>query len=96
MKRCPTCNRTYADLSLNFCLDDGTPLANEAAPTTDLDATIRYPSPARDTSEPPPTEIYRPTTPEIPPRQTTPPPRQTAPPPPPPPQPQPQQEWTPT
>ena len=29
MKRCPTCNRTYADLSLNFCLDDGTPLASD-------------------------------------------------------------------
>src|ERR671923_6125 len=26
MKRCPTCNRTYSDLSLNFCLEDGTPL----------------------------------------------------------------------
>ena len=83
MKRCPTCHRTYADLSLNFCLDDGTPLTSEAAPTTDLNATIRYPPP-RDTSEPPPTEIYRPT-------PTAPvPPRSTAPPPPPPPQ------WTPT
>lgn len=82
MKRCPTCNRTYADLSLNFCLDDGTPLTSDAAPTTDLNATIRYPPP-RDTSEPPPTEIYRPT-------PTAPIPRpSTAPPPPPPPQ------WTP-
>ena len=27
MKRCPTCNRTYTDASLNFCLEDGTPLA---------------------------------------------------------------------
>ena len=62
MKRCPACNRTYADLSLNFCLDDGTPLTNDAAPTTDLNATVRYPPP-RDTSEPPPTEIYRPTPP---------------------------------
>ncbi|HET8781601.1 MAG TPA: hypothetical protein VFM63_04255 [Pyrinomonadaceae bacterium] len=85
MKRCPTCNRTYADLSLNFCLDDGTPLTNEAAPTTDLNATIRYPPP-RDTSEPPPTEIYRPApTAAPPPRPATP-----APPPPPPPQ------WSPT
>src|SRR3954468_11638659 len=23
MKRCPTCDRTYTDESLNFCLDDG-------------------------------------------------------------------------
>ena len=26
MKRCPSCNRTYTDVSLNFCLEDGTPL----------------------------------------------------------------------
>lgn len=88
MKRCPTCNRTYADLSLNFCLDDGTPLTNDAAPTTDLNATIRYPPP-RDTSEPPPTEIYRPA-PTAPPRPAAPPPTQPAPPPPPP------QQWSPT
>ena len=86
MKRCPTCNRTYADLSLNFCLDDGTPLASDAAPTTDLNETVRYPPP-RDTSEPPPTEIYRPTSPT-----PTPLPSVTPPPPPPPPQPQ----WSPT
>src|SRR5687767_12200164 len=23
MKRCPRCNRTYTDATLNFCLDDG-------------------------------------------------------------------------
>lgn len=80
MKHCPTCNRTYADLSLNFCLDDGTPLTSDAAPTTDLNQTIRYPPP-RETSEPPPTEIYRPAPQTAPPRPTTP-----APPPPPPPQ----------
>ncbi len=26
MKRCPTCNRTYTDRDLSFCIDDGTPL----------------------------------------------------------------------
>ena len=26
MKQCPTCTRTYADDTLAFCLDDGTPL----------------------------------------------------------------------
>jgi hypothetical protein len=83
MKRCPTCNRTYADLSLNYCLDDGTPLASETAPPTDLNATIRYP-PARDTAEPPPTEIYRPEAPLVTPRPAV------SPPPPPPPQ------WSPT
>ena len=32
MKRCPTCQRTYTDASLNFCLEDGTPLLSDAAP----------------------------------------------------------------
>ncbi|HZJ44613.1 MAG TPA: hypothetical protein VFD63_12640 [Pyrinomonadaceae bacterium] len=73
MKRCPSCNRTYTDTSLNFCLEDGTPLVADAPPM-DPNATIRYSSP-RDTAEPPPTEIYRPE-----------PLRQPAPPPPPPPQ----------
>jgi len=80
MKRCPTCNRTYTDPALNFCLEDGTPLATDAPPL-DPNATIRYPS-ARDTEEPPPTEIYHPPPPVVSPIQTTPPP-------PPPPQ------WTP-
>jgi len=84
MKRCPSCNRTYTDLSLNFCLEDGTPLTSDAPPV-DPNATIRYPS-ARDTGEPPPTEIYRPQPQVVTPRPTTPPP-------PPPPQPQ---QWTPT
>ncbi len=75
MKRCPSCNRTYTDLSLNFCLEDGTPLASDAP---DPNATIRYPS-GRDTAEPPPTEIYRPA-PAVVARPTSPPP------PPPPPQ----------
>jgi len=82
MKRCPTCNRTYTDLSLNFCLEDGTPLASDT-PGLDPNATLRYP-PARDTAEPPPTEIYRPATAPPPPRPA----------PPPPPQQQPQQ-WSP-
>ena len=85
MKRCPSCNRTYTDSSLNFCLEDGTPLAADAPPV-DPNATIRYPA-ARDTSEPPPTEIYRPQQQAVTPRPTTPPP--PSPPPPPPPQ------WTP-
>jgi uncharacterized protein YlbG (UPF0298 family) len=84
MKRCPTCNRTYTDTSLNFCLEDGTPLTTDAPPV-DPTATIRYPAP-RDTAEPPPTEIYRPQPQVVSPQPTAP----TAPPPPPPPQ------WTPT
>lgn len=31
MKRCPTCNRSYTDENLSFCIDDGTPLVPVAA-----------------------------------------------------------------
>jgi hypothetical protein len=55
MKRCPSCNRTYTDASLNFCLEDGTPLVGESAPGGDPNATVRYT--IRDTN-PPKTEIY--------------------------------------
>ena len=82
MKRCPSCNRSYTDTSLNFCLEDGTPLVADP-PAVDPNATMRYPS-ARDTAEPPPTEIYRPETAVAP----------QPPPPPAPPPPQPQ--WSPT
>lgn len=73
MKRCPTCNRTYTDLSLNFCLEDGTPLTTDAPGAPDLNATIRYPS-SRDTADPPPTEIYHPPPPVVTPRPASPPP----------------------
>jgi hypothetical protein len=59
MKRCPSCNRTYTDPSLNFCLEDGTPLVGDVVPAYDPQATVRDQTP-RPTSEPPPTEIYRP------------------------------------
>jgi hypothetical protein len=78
MKRCPTCNRTYTDPALNFCLEDGTPLVSAA--TADPNATIRYPGP-RDT-EPPKTEIYHPPTPVAgprPPAPQPPPPQQWSP-----------------
>ena len=81
MKRCPTCNRTYADLSLNFCLEDGTPLTTSGPAAPDPNATIRYPGP-RDT-EPPPTEIYRPQPAQPTPRPAAPAPRA------------PQQQWPP-
>jgi hypothetical protein len=51
MKTCPTCNRTYTDASLNFCLEDGTPLVGSPAPGIDPNATIRY-TDARDTKPP--------------------------------------------
>ena len=36
MKRCSTCNRTYTDPTLSFCIEDGTPLTpiNSADETT--------------------------------------------------------------
>ena len=83
MKRCPTCNRTYTDASLNFCLEDGTPLAQDVPPPPDPNVTMRYPS-ARNTAEPPATEIYRPDTNPVTPNVST------IPPPPPPPQ-----QWSP-
>jgi hypothetical protein len=64
MKRCPTCNRTFTDDSLSFCLDDGAPLLSVGdAPSSgsfDPNATMRY-TEARDTSQP--TEVYRPSSP---------------------------------
>ena len=40
MKRCSTCNRTYTDPNLSFCIDDGTPLTTVNA---DDDATVVTP-----------------------------------------------------
>jgi hypothetical protein len=59
MKKCPTCNRTYTDEALSFCLDDGAPLltTSDAPASFDPSATMRY-TEARDTA--PPTEVYRP------------------------------------
>jgi len=34
MKRCSTCNRTYEDPNLSFCIDDGTPLTSVEADDT--------------------------------------------------------------
>lgn len=31
MKRCRTCNRTYTDPNLTYCIDDGTPLTTDVA-----------------------------------------------------------------
>jgi hypothetical protein len=63
MKSCPTCNRTYTDASLNFCLEDGTPLVDTPATGIDLNATIRYTDPRH--TKPPAAEAYRPPTPPV-------------------------------
>ncbi|HEX8920000.1 MAG TPA: hypothetical protein VF766_00895, partial [Pyrinomonadaceae bacterium] len=52
MKRCPTCQRSYADETLNFCLEDGSPL--RIVSVASLDETL-----VLDSNEPPPTEILR-------------------------------------
>ncbi len=41
MKRCPTCNRTYADDSLTYCLHDGTSLIPEVDPEATVVGTSR-------------------------------------------------------
>ena len=53
MKRCPTCQRIYADDTLRFCLEDGTALFSESAST---DQTLLLDS-SQTSEEPPPTEI---------------------------------------
>lgn len=40
MKRCPTCNRTFSDPNLSFCIEDGTPLVNTGEPAYDAEATV--------------------------------------------------------
>ncbi|MBD0324783.1 MAG: hypothetical protein ICV68_00030 [Pyrinomonadaceae bacterium] len=63
MKRCPTCQRTYTDESLTFCLEDGAPLLSEPSSSVSADE----PPATMILSEPPitssnrnaaPTEVY--------------------------------------
>jgi hypothetical protein len=64
MKRCPTCQSTYTDDSLRFCLQDGTALVNvsrsgaSGGPTIpDQEKTLLINSAGHGGDEPPPTEI---------------------------------------
>ena len=42
MKRCPTCQKTFSDRNLSFCIDDGTPLLPVAdEPDHDEETTVR-------------------------------------------------------
>jgi hypothetical protein len=41
VKRCPTCQRPYTDLSLNFCLEDGTALISDASSSDPEAETLR-------------------------------------------------------
>ena len=54
MKRCPTCQRAYADPTLRYCLEDGTALINE--PSSASDQTLSMDA-ATGSADPPPTEI---------------------------------------
>lgn len=47
MKRCSTCNRTFTDPNLRFCIDDGTPLTDVEP---DDDATVVTPRNTQDDS----------------------------------------------
>ncbi|HEV2912668.1 MAG TPA: hypothetical protein VGX92_05070 [Pyrinomonadaceae bacterium] len=62
MKRCPTCQSTYTDDSLRFCLQDGATLltVSGSGPTIpDAGKTMRMESTGRP-DDPPPTEILNP------------------------------------
>ncbi|HEX8653338.1 MAG TPA: hypothetical protein VF708_21160 [Pyrinomonadaceae bacterium] len=61
MKRCPTCQRTYTDDSLSFCLQDGSLLLSEpsASESFDPNATLHLPAKQPGRAEPPPTEVLR-------------------------------------
>ena len=62
MKRCPTCDRTFDDDTLSFCLEDGTPLARDSAGRADSQKTLVSPSPSlarpETRSNLPPTQTY--------------------------------------
>lgn len=50
MKSCPTCNKTFTDPNLSFCIEDGTPLVSIAEPADETGA----PSSSEDASVPSP------------------------------------------
>ncbi len=58
MKSCPTCNKTFTDPNLSFCIDDGTPLVSVAAPEDET--TVISSATSAIGSNPPPTEVYKP------------------------------------
>lgn len=50
MKRCPTCNKTFSDPKLSFCIDDGTPLVID---TSADETTLVSPSVSEHSTSPP-------------------------------------------
>lgn len=60
MKQCPTCNRTYGDDTITFCLADGALLSAsyDSAATQRIPARLTNPPPTEVlTAQPPPTEV---------------------------------------
>ncbi len=57
MKRCPTCQRSYADDTLSFCLDDGTVLFNETSASTNSDPNATLASTSQSHRNSVPTEV---------------------------------------
>jgi hypothetical protein len=63
MKRCPTCQQTYTDESLNFCLADGAPLLVESNSASSFDSGATLVMGEQTESlviPPPPTEVFVP------------------------------------
>jgi len=63
MKRCPTCTRTFLDEHLSYCIDDGTPLVEQAQSSSfDPQSTVLDPTPqaTRDVRESAQTRPFRP------------------------------------
>jgi Domain of unknown function (DUF4440) len=58
VKRCPTCNKSFTDPNLSFCIDDGTPLVKADAPAYDPEATLVSPSPSVNESSSEVTQTY--------------------------------------
>ena len=61
MKRCPSCQRTYEDDTQAFCMNDGTPLVSDAAPSS-MDKTMMAGS--FGTPQTPPPQSYNPGAPQ--------------------------------
>lgn len=57
MKRCPTCNKTFTDQNVSFCIEDGTPLVTTAVQADET--TVVSPSPGEG-SNPPAPQAYTP------------------------------------
>jgi hypothetical protein len=62
MKRCPTCQKTYTDESLNFCLDDGANLFHDSdsASSRESGATLIMSGPTDSIEIPLPTQVSTP------------------------------------